>query len=101
MPENNIKQQIEIREDLTPPSLYNVIFVNDDVTTVDFVVMVLASVFDYTEEQAFTLAQRIDAEGQSVVAVYPYELAEQKALETTLLARNNGFPLMIRLEPSS
>jgi hypothetical protein len=30
--------------------------------------------------------------------VYPFELAEQKGIETTLLARNNGFPLQIKLE---
>lgn len=94
------KQKIKIREDLTPPSLYNIIFLNDDVTTVDFVIMTLVSILDYTEDQAALLAQKIHDEGASVVAVYPYELAEQKALEVTILARNSGFPLMVKIEPS-
>jgi len=95
------KQKIKIREDLTPPSLYNIIFLNDDVTTVDFVIMALVSILDYTEDQAALLAQKIHNEGASVVAVYPYELAEQKALEVTILARNSGFPLMVKIEPSA
>jgi ATP-dependent Clp protease adaptor protein ClpS len=95
------KQKIKIREDLTPPSLYNIIFLNDDVTTVDFVIMTLVSILDYTEDQAALLAQKIHNEGASVVAVYPYELAEQKALEVTILARNSGFPLMVKIEPSA
>lgn len=101
MPENNTKQKIEIRDDIAPPSLYNVIFLNDDVTTVEFVIMVLIGVFDYNEEQAFALTQKIHEEGASVVAVYPYELAEQKALEVTLMARNSQFPLIVKIEPSS
>lgn len=101
MPENNTKNKIEIRNDIAPPSLYNVIFLNDDVTTLEFVVMVLMGVFDYAEDQAFALAQKIHVEGASVVAEYPYELAEQKALEVTLMARNNQFPLIVKIEPSS
>jgi ATP-dependent Clp protease adapter protein ClpS len=42
---------------------------------------------------------RIHQDGAGIVAVYPYELAEQKGIETTMLARNNGFPLQVKLEP--
>jgi ATP-dependent Clp protease adapter protein ClpS len=63
--------------------------------------MALVSILDYTEDQAALLAQKIHNEGASVVAVYPYELAEQKALEVTILARNSGFPLMVKIEPSA
>jgi ATP-dependent Clp protease adaptor protein ClpS len=91
-------QKIEIRNDLTPPSLYNVIFLNDNVTTVEFVIAVLVGVFDYTNDEAVILCQKVHEEGAAVVAIYPYELAEQKALETTLMARNNNFPLMVKIE---
>jgi ATP-dependent Clp protease adaptor protein ClpS len=101
MPENKTNQKIDIREDLTPPSLYSVIFLNDNVTTMEFVIMVLMGLFDYTEEQGFTLAQQIHEEGAGVVAIYPYELAEQKALEVTLMARNNQFPLIVKIEPAT
>ena len=41
----------------------------------------------------------IHQEGAGVVAVYPFEIAEQKGIEVTVLARNNGFPLQVKLEP--
>jgi ATP-dependent Clp protease adaptor protein ClpS len=94
-------QVIEIREDLAPPSLYNVIFLNDNVTTMDFVITILNMVFGYNENDAFALTRKIHEEQAAVVAVYPYELAEQKALETTLMARNNNFPLIVRIEEAN
>lgn len=99
--DNKVTQKIEIRQDIKPPSLYNVIFINDNVTTMDFVIAVLMDLFGYSQEEAFELTKKIHVDGFSVVAVYPYELAEQKALETTLLARNNSFPLMVKIEESN
>ena len=102
MANNDIKstQKIEIREDVAPPNLYNVIFINDNVTTIDFVIAVLIELFDYSDKEALILCQKVHEEGAAIVAVYPYELAEQKALETTLMARNNSFPLMVKIEAS-
>ena len=96
-----VTQKIEIREDLAPPSLYNVIFINDNVTTIDFVIAVLIELFDYSGEEALVLCQKVHEEGSAVVAIYPYELAEQKAIETTLMARNNSFPLIVKIEANT
>jgi ATP-dependent Clp protease adapter protein ClpS len=41
---------------------------------------------------------KVHEEGSAVVAVLPYEMAEQKGIEVTLLARNNGFPLQVKIE---
>jgi ATP-dependent Clp protease adapter protein ClpS len=41
---------------------------------------------------------QIHEEGSGVVGVYPFEIAEQKGIEATVLARNHGFPLQIKLE---
>lgn len=94
-------ERIDIREDLRPPSYYNVIFLNDNVTTMDFVIAILVSVFAYGDEDALLVTQKIHEQGSAVVATYPYEIAEQKALETTLLARNNNFPLTVKIEASN
>ena len=103
MTDSEIKttNKIEVRNDIVPPSLYNVIFINDNVTTMEFVIMALIGIFNYEQEDALTLCHKIHEEGLGIVAVYPYELAEQKALETTLLARNNSFPLMVKIEAST
>lgn len=94
-------ERIDIREDLQPPSYYNVIFLNDNVTTMDFVIAILVSVFNYGDEEALNVTQKIHEQGSAVVATYPYEIAEQKALETTLLARNNNFPLTVKIEANN
>lgn len=85
--------------DLKEPALYRVIYINDEVTTMEFVVESLVSVFDYTPEEAQTLTITIHEQGSGVAAVLPYEMAEQKGVEVTHLARANGFPLNIKLEP--
>jgi ATP-dependent Clp protease adaptor protein ClpS len=84
---------------LKEPPMYRVIYINDNVTTVEFVVESLISIFNFTEEEAVLLTQKIHEEGQGTAAVLPYEMAEQKGVEVTQLARNNGFPLNIKIEP--
>jgi len=64
----------------------------------EFVVSSLIEYFDYTEDTATTITQSIHSDGSAVVAVLPYELAEQKGIEVTMLARNNGFPLQVKIE---
>jgi ATP-dependent Clp protease adaptor protein ClpS len=86
--------------DLKEPSLYKVIYINDEVTTMEFVIESLVSVFDYEPDEAEELAMRIHTKGSETAAILPYEMAEQKGVEVTQLARNNGYPLQIKLEPA-
>ena len=97
------RQQIRIqpKNDVKPPSLFNVIYMNDNTTTMEFVVETLKAIFDHTDESAFALTMKIHEDGSAVVGTYPYEIAEQKGVEATLLARNNGFPLAVKLEPEA
>jgi ATP-dependent Clp protease adaptor protein ClpS len=62
------------------------------------VVETLCTIFDHSEETAVALTMKIHEDGSAVVGTYPYEIAEQKGVEVTLLARNNGFPLGVKLE---
>lgn len=87
--------------ELKEPYLYRVIYINDDVTTMDFVIKSLIEVFNHTLETAKEITEKIHTEGSATVAVLPYEMAEQKGVEVTHLARNNGFPLTIKLEPDA
>jgi ATP-dependent Clp protease adaptor protein ClpS len=96
--ETIVRPKIIPKTELAEPSLFNVIYVNDDKTTMEFVVESLKVIFDYDEESAVALANRIHEEGSGIVATLPYEMAEQKGIEATLLARNNGFPLSVKLE---
>ena len=96
-----IVNKIKPKEDLPEPVRYNVIYINDEVTTQEFVIETLAIIFNYTHMDAEEMTMRIHEQGSAVVATMPYEMAEQKGTEVTRLARNNGFPLLIKLEPEA
>ena len=84
--------------DLDAPKDYQIIYLNDDVTTFEFVTDSLVKIFDYEEQPAQEKATQINNTGSSVVAVLPFEIAEQKGVEVLVAARNLGFPLEVRLE---
>lgn len=94
------KSKIEVKTNIKPPSLFNVIYMNDNVTTMEFVIETLKAIFNHSDDSAMEITQKIHEEGSSVVSTLPYEIAEQKGVEATLLARNNGFPLNVKLEPA-
>jgi ATP-dependent Clp protease adaptor protein ClpS len=85
--------------DLQEPPMYRVIYINDSVTTMDFVIETLMTIFQHTLESAQALTVKIHEDGSGIAAILPYEMAEQKGVEVTQLARNNGFPLQVKLEP--
>ena len=87
--------------DIKEPPMYRVIYINDEVTTMEFVVETLVTIFNYTPEDAHTMTVKVHEDGSAVVEVLPYEMAEQKGVEVTQLARNNGFPLAVKLEPDA
>ena len=88
------KEKIKLDE----PGLYDVIFLNDNITTQEFVIRVLKQIFNKTQEQADTIMKKIHNDGQGIVGSYVHEVAEQKGIETTLLARQEGMPLQIKVK---
>jgi len=95
------RPRIEPKLHIPEPPNYRVIYINDESTTMEFVVETLKVIFNYDEGAAMALTTRVHEEGSAVVAVMPYEMAEQKGIEVTLLARNNGFPLQVKIEQDS
>jgi|TARA_R110000796_G_scaffold35590_1_gene91306 ATP-dependent Clp protease adaptor protein ClpS len=83
---------------LDEPGLYDVIFLNDNITTTEFVVRVLKQIFGKTQEQAEAIMTRVHTDGQGIVGSYVHEVAEQKGIETTLLARQENFPLQVKVK---
>lgn len=83
---------------LAEPPLFKVIYVNDNITSMGFVVNSLIDYFNYTMDTASGITDNIHTSGSAVVAVLPFEIAEQKGIEVTLAARAQGFPLQIRVE---
>ena len=92
--ELNVKPKI----DLVEPPLFKIIYMNDDVTTMEFVVETLVEYFNYNSDTAAGITRDIHDKGSAVVAVLPYEIAEQRGIEVTLDARSRGYPLQIKVE---
>lgn len=96
-PTSKIKPNLAIKE----PPLYKIIYMNDDYTSMEFVVGTLIDYFSYNEDTASQITVDIHELGSAVVAVLPYEVAEQKGIEVTLEARAQGFPLQVKVEAES
>lgn len=78
--------------------MYNVVMHNDDVTTMDFVVHILVSIFRKSPQDAETLMLKVDREGSAVAGTYYKDIAESKKNKATAEARKNGFPLLLTIE---
>ena len=97
-PNSDARQKIKPNVGLVEPPMFKIIYMNDDVTSMEFVITSLIDYFEYTADTASSITQNIHQEGSAVVAILPYEIAEQKGIEVTLDARSQGFPLQIKVE---
>jgi ATP-dependent Clp protease adaptor protein ClpS len=87
------------RTNLREPRRYKVIIHNDDFTTMDFVVMILEQVFLKSEEEAHTLMLQVHHSDKAVVGIYSYDIAVSKTNKATRMAREQGYPLRLTVEP--
>ena len=94
--DNDIKQKSETR--VQKPKNYAVVLVNDDFTTMEFVINILVVVFKKTVEEANALAQDIHKKGKGVAGIYTREIAETKAAIVEQNAHRNEFPLKASIE---
>ncbi|HEX6943226.1 MAG TPA: ATP-dependent Clp protease adaptor ClpS [Gemmatimonadaceae bacterium] len=82
-----------VQEEKQDPTLYKVILLNDDYTTMEFVVQVLEDVFQKSPAEAFRIMMHVHVNGRGIAGVYPWEIAEAKAEKVIAMARESGFPL--------
>jgi len=87
------------REQLKKPELFKVLLLNDDYTTMDFVIEILESVFNKGPAEAFRIMMMVHTQGKGLCGVYPFEVAETKVATVLERARENGFPLRAAMEP--
>jgi ATP-dependent Clp protease adaptor protein ClpS len=101
MSQADIVTRTQIDSGITEPPMFKVIYLNDNSTTMEFVIESLMNFFDYTTDTAVKITQDIHEAGSAVVAVLPYEIAEQKGIEVTVSARSQNMPLQVKLEPEA
>ena len=80
------------------PNRYKVIVYNDDVTPMDFVIVMVCIIFKHSVDSATELTLKIHHQGSALAGVYSHEIAEQKTLDATSMAKENGYPLVIKME---
>lgn len=96
----DLQEGVDVESDIetTEPPLFKVLLLNDDYTTMEFVVQVLMYVFHKNEEDAMRIMLNVHREGVGICGVYPYEVAETKVGAVEALAQENGFPLKCTME---
>lgn len=91
-----------VKERVTPkkqePEVYRVLLLNDDYSTMDFVIHVLESVFQKSPAEAYRIMLAVHTQGQGLAGVYPWEVAETKVETVRDMAKNAGFPLRAVIE---
>lgn len=81
-----------------PPKFHKVILLNDDFTTMEFVIEVLKTFFSMSQERATQVMLQIHNEGSAVCGLYPKDIAETKVSQVTAFAKQHGHPLRCHTE---
>jgi ATP-dependent Clp protease adaptor protein ClpS len=101
MPKVLIKfKKIKTQAKIKKPEFYEVILLNDDFTTMEFVVKVLQLFFNMTKATANKIMLKIHNDGSAVCGVYPYEVAETKVIEVINFAKQKQYPLKCIMKKS-
>ena len=97
------KEQSNIRErsrtGIKEPRRYKVTIFNDDFTTMEFVVRILMTVFFKSEAEANRLMLLVHHSDKAIVGIYTYDIAASKVRKATQMARDEGYPLRLSIEP--
>lgn len=91
-----VKERGELKNQ--EPVLYNVVLLNDDYTTMDFVMHVLETLFQKSPAEAYRIMMHVHRNGRGLAGVYTYEVAETKSDTVATLASEAGYPLRATIE---
>ena len=95
---NGIEIELNDELDLQEPKKYKVFLLNDDFSTMDFVIDVLVRVFRKSVDEASTIMMNIHHKGKELCGTYTYEIAATKVAQVKSMAREKGFPLKAIME---
>ena len=98
--ESDVEESVSSKTDqeVEEPPMYKVMLLNDDYTTMEFVVEVLMYVFQKSSGEAMRIMLNVHRNGIGICGVYTHEVAETKVDTVQTLARENGFPLKCIME---
>jgi ATP-dependent Clp protease adaptor protein ClpS len=88
----------QIKSSLKKPSMYRVFLINDDYTSMDFVVEVLIKIFHKKVQEATQIMLDVHKKGKGLVALYTYDIAVTKVNQVEMMAQERGYPLKAGME---
>jgi ATP-dependent Clp protease adaptor protein ClpS len=88
---DSVKERV--RTEKKEPQLFKVLLLNDDYTTMEFVILVLEEIFQKSPAEAYQVMMHVHVNGRGLAGVYSWEVAETKAEAVIKMAREAGFPL--------
>ncbi len=93
-----VKERVERKT--KEPEQYHVVLLNDDYTTMPFVIEILETVFQKSPAEAYRIMMQVHQQGRGIAGTYPWEVAETKVETVSTLATEAGFPLKAVVEPA-
>ena len=89
----------EAKPELKPPSMYQVVLLNDDYTPMEFVVEILETFFNMNREKVFTQVMlTVHTQGKGICGIYTKDIAETKAAQVNQYAKDCEHPLLAEIE---
>ncbi|MBI2424673.1 MAG: ATP-dependent Clp protease adapter ClpS [Candidatus Hydrogenedentes bacterium] len=99
IPSRTSETVVRERQKVERPRRYKVLLLNDDYTTMEFVVLILEEVFQKTRDEAVRVMLNVHENGKGVAGVYVKDIAETKIAATHKFAQEHGYPLKCGMEP--
>ncbi len=87
-------EQLKLQE----PKKYKIFLLNDDYSTMDFVISILTRIFKKSQEESTQIMLNIHNNGKEICGIYTYEIASTKVIQVKTLAKEKGFPLKAIME---
>jgi ATP-dependent Clp protease adaptor protein ClpS len=87
-----------VKTEKQEPTMFKVVLLNDDYTTMEFVMHVLEQVFQKSPAEAYRIMMHVHLNGRGIAGVYPWEIAETKVETVVSMARKAEFPLRAAIE---
>lgn len=94
----NLEHELLNEISLKHPKKYKVYILNDDYTSMEFVIDILMNVFHKSYDQAESIMLEVHKKERGLCGVYSHEIAETKVMQVSKKAKDNGFPLKATME---
>jgi ATP-dependent Clp protease adaptor protein ClpS len=98
MLKNSVEHELNVDIEVQKPKMYKVLLLNDDYTSMEFVVSTLINIFRKSEEDAYAIMLRIHNQGSGLCGIYTHEIAETKVAQVLNSAKKSKFPLRAVME---